>query len=251
MSRRLLKAEAIVLKTTKFGEIHKRITLLTDIEGIVYANAYGAAKGKSKLSGIVLPFAYLSVNLYFDPVKNSYKLSDAHPIRIHSGIHGNLKRYYAASAGVELMMKSFGGGEITPFFHLLNGSLETLEDTAPEKTGYVLIQFFWRFIFLSGLAPDFGDCSRCGRQMHSEQRVLVDIIHHDACCSMCAGKNVLPLNRGGVNYLNHTGRLPFREACRIGLDKTTETQLILLLTAYIEGIIEAPLVSMSFVREEL
>ena len=232
MSRRLLKADAVVLKTVKFGEIHKRVTLLTNTEGILYVNAYGASKGKSKLSGLVLPFSYLHVNIYHDPVKNGYKLTDAYPVRMHAEIHTNLKKYYAASTIAEVLLKSFGGGETVPFFTATVEILERIEQAEADKVVYCLIQFLWRFIMISGLAPDLYTCSRCGREAGRGTDVYIDVTHQEAYCSSCGGERMLALNRGGVQYLDRTAGMKLSAACRVTLDRTTLKQIYLFCKNY-------------------
>ena len=266
MSRRLLKADAVVLKTARFGEMHKRVTLLTDTEGILYVNAYGAAKGKGKLSGLVLPFSYLQANLYYDPVKQGYKLTDAHPIRLHEGIHGSLKKYYAASAVAEILLKSFGGGESAPFFTAATEVLENIEKARGEMVVYALIQFLWRFIIISGFAPDLQECAGCGRPHIGVSQVgnspalgpgakgpavYIDILNHEAYCSSCGGSRMAALNRGAVHYLKRSRDMPFQAACRVTLDRKTERQVFLFLKDYIEAIIEGPVASLPLWEEQL
>lgn len=250
MSRRLLKADAVVLKSVKFGEIHRRLTLLTDTEGILYVNAYGAAKGKSKLAGIVLPFSYLQVNLYFDPVKQGYKLTDAYPVRMHGGIHESLRKYYAASAAAEVLLKSFGGGERVPFFSAAAEVLTEIEHAEEGKVVYPLLQFFWRFILMSGLAPDLQECSRCGGLAAGNGDVYIDVVHHEAYCASCIGGGRVRLNRGAVQYLEHTKTVPFTKGCRVLLDRATEQQVFDFLKAYLEAVIEGPIVSLVLWEEQ-
>ena len=44
--------EAVVLKTRRFGDFHKSVTILSPERGIINAVAHGAYKGKSRLSSI-------------------------------------------------------------------------------------------------------------------------------------------------------------------------------------------------------
>ncbi len=250
MSRRLLNTEAIILQTRKFGEIHKRITLLTPNEGIIYANAYGAAKGKSKLAGTVLPFSTLHINLYYDPVKNGYKITEAHPIRTHTRVHGNLKRYYAADMIAEVLLKSFGGGESEPFYKLISEALDFLETVEHQKIVYVLIQFLWRYIGLSGLAVDFDRCANCGIALHTGDTIFIDIINHGSFCPSCSLPNMVSLSRGGINYLAHTSSRTLPQSDTVLLDKDSTLQLFRLLCGYVEGIVEGKIHSIPLWEEQ-
>lgn len=245
MSSRLIKTDAVILKTGKFGEMHKRVTLFTETDGILYANAYGASKGKSRLSGIVLPYAKVIVNLYYDPVRENYKITDAHPIHIHRVIHEDLKKYYAAGVVAEVLIKSFGGGEIRPFYELLSTSLQGLEEGTSEKSVYVLIQFFWRFIIISGFAPDYGSCSRCGKDLTKEPAVHIDVSRNESLCPLCSSPHMLSIERGGIQYLEHTSTLNFGQSCKVTLQRQGKDKVFTLLKKLIENIIEGKIYSLS------
>jgi len=249
MSKRLQKAKALVLKSTKFGEIHKRVALFTDQHGILYVNAYGAAKGKSKLAGIIQQFSMLSVNLYFDPVKNSYKLTEANILREHSELHTNLKKYYAANIVAEVLFKSFGGGDITPFFNLFSEILNSINNYPLDTMCNILIQFFWRYIHHAGFAPELTVCGKCGKEIHSEQYIYFDIQYHAVYCPACKRDGMEKLNRGEINYLDHTGRLSTDAALKVTLQEQDEKHLLELFIKFTETIIEGTIVSAHLWRE--
>ena len=90
---RNLRTESIILRTRRIGELHKGLTCLTRSCGIIDVIAYGAGKGKSKLSGMVDPFSLLYMYLYYDPVKDSYKVSDIEQRAIFPGIRSELGKF--------------------------------------------------------------------------------------------------------------------------------------------------------------
>ena len=144
---RNLRTDSIILRSRRIGELHKGITCLTRSCGIIDAIAYGAGKGKSKLSGMVDPFSLLYLYLYYDPVKDSYKVSDIEQRTIFPGIRSELDKFYIASFWSELILRSFsGGGESELIYPLLAGSLVELNMADKAGQSLILIQFLWRYL---------------------------------------------------------------------------------------------------------
>ena len=75
MSRNMT-IRGIILKTTRIGEIHKGLTILTLEQGLVDAIAHGALKDKSKLRAATQLFSHSLFYIYSNPVKKSNKVSD-------------------------------------------------------------------------------------------------------------------------------------------------------------------------------
>ncbi|MFO7849343.1 MAG: DNA repair protein RecO [Spirochaetia bacterium] len=143
----------IILTSRRFGEYHKDLHILTPDEGVIRATAFGALKGKSRLSGVTEPFTEGEMYLYHDPVKNRLKLSEVDTQDTHEGIRGELRRYYIASFWVEFVIKSYGGGgEYSSLYKLLGSAFHALENT--ERLDAVNIHFIWRYLALIGFRPD-------------------------------------------------------------------------------------------------
>ncbi|MDA3939799.1 MAG: recombination protein O N-terminal domain-containing protein [Spirochaetia bacterium] len=100
---RNIKTDSIILRSRRIGELHKGLSCLTRSHGIIDAIAYGAGKGKSKLAGLVDPFSLLYLYLYFDPVKDNYKISDIEQRTIFPNIRLELGKFYIASFWAELI----------------------------------------------------------------------------------------------------------------------------------------------------
>ena len=93
---RNLKTRALVLKNYRIGDFHKGTVLLTGELGIIHAIAHGAFKGKSRLGNKTEVFNDLIAYLYHNPVKNSYKITDAECKNYFKGMKKDLRKVYAA-----------------------------------------------------------------------------------------------------------------------------------------------------------
>ena len=240
---RNLRSDSIILRSRRIGELHKGLTILTRSHGIIDAIAYGAGKGKSKLVGVVDPFSLLHIYLYYDPVKDNYKVSDIEQKKIFPDIRSELGKFYIASFWAELLLRSFsGGGESELIYPLLAGSLRELN--LADKTGQtlILIQFIWRYLGIAGFRPDTEYCGRCDSMFRVSETVWFDERDNQLICSKCrTDMDRLKFSSGGLKYLRHTVKLDLDKSMRIGLDDRSADTLKRTMLFMIQGIVEYPL----------
>ena len=240
---RNIKTDSIILRSRRIGELHKGLSCLTRSYGIIDAIAYGAGKGKSKLSGLVDPFSLLSLNFYYDPVRDSYKISDIEQMTIFPNIRLELGKFYIASFWAELILKSYsGGGESEMVYPLLSQSLIILDNVNKGDQSLILIQFIWRYLEISGFQPDIKHCDKCSKDLLDSDSVLFDEGSNEIICSDCrAGIEMLQFSSGAIRYLRYTSELSIEKSMKIGLDKKSIDLLKRILLAMVQGVIEYPL----------
>lgn len=194
--KRQRRFSAIILATSRFGEIHRSVQLLTEEDEIVRAIAHGASSPKGKLRGKADQLTYGVCYLYTEPVKGYSKITDFDPVEFFPGIKGNLEAFYAASSWAEAVLKSLaGGGQATEVFGLLKESLDGLEAalSAAGGTGagavrLFSIRFIWRYLAILGVQPDLGECGSCGRVLGDGDPRFVRPRAGDVVCGSCAGE---------------------------------------------------------------
>ena len=123
---RNFRTEAIILRNNRFGEIHKGVTLLSPVHGLLSAVAYGAYSAKGKLRSITNPLCAGTAFLYRDPVKDSLKITDMDCREFFEGIRASLAKFFTASVWMETVLKTFGG-DAEEVFSLLTGCLRFLD----------------------------------------------------------------------------------------------------------------------------
>ncbi len=237
------KTDSIILRTRRIAELHKSLTCLTRSQGIIDVIAYGAGKGKGKLSGMVDPFSLLSMYLYYDPVRDSYRVNDIEQKKIFPNIRVDLGKFYIASFWAELILKSYsGGGESEAVYPLFSKSLVILNDTGKSGQNLILIQFIWRYLGILGFRPDIEVCGSCGSSLTSKEKIWFDERENQIICSSCRGDGeFLQFSSGGRKYLEHTSLLKLDKSMSIGLDFNSIDVLKRILFAMIQNIVEYPL----------
>ena len=241
---------AVVLKSARMGEIHRSVTLFTPQRGIVYATAHGAGKAASKLKAAATPFACVTAYLYHDPVRDSYKVTDAEPQNLHGAIRADLTKFFTASLWVEIVLRSHGGGTETAALHgLLAAGLHTLDGARATYVGAVSVQVLWRCLHHLGLGPDLEKCAGCGRDVapHEELRLA---LNGGSWCRRCAvgwGAGLAPaaglrLDPAARRFLMTTAQLQLEQAVRQPFEGSERLRRV--LQQLIQHGLEAPLNSL-------
>ena len=215
---RTLISEAILLKNSRIGDIHKGVTALTPHRGLLQAIAYGAYKGKSKLGGRTDPFTRSLLYLYHDPVRDSYKITDVEPRSLYEGIRLDLQKYYTASLWAEVILKTFaGGGDSPAMYENLGVALELLSSELPAQSEKISILFLVRVIRELGFFPELDRCGNCQRKVGPGESLSTGIEPFFLCFS-CSAETSARLTPGARRYIGYTMDLDFYRALNVSLD---------------------------------
>ncbi len=234
---RNIVTKAVVLKSRRWGDLHRMITLATADLGMIDAIAYGARKGK--LSGRVDLFLVGVFYLYHNPVRNDYSIVDVEPMVTSENVRNDLKRMYLASFIAELVLKMHGG-DSGSLFNLLGQTYSLLEMPQTCPTDVVIIQFIWRLIEILGLTPDLIDCPVCERKYADDEILFFNTAIHAPCCGNCADVDVqggeMALGPGARRYLVFTSAMELQEAVGVPLSETATQRIRLYMLRYASNI---------------
>ncbi|MFV0464383.1 MAG: DNA repair protein RecO [Nostocoides sp.] len=157
----LYREEAIVLRTHKLAEADRIITLLTRTRGKVRAVGKGVRRTKSRFGARLEPGMRVDVQCYEG--RNLDTITQAVTIDTWGeSISRRYEAWTAANAILETCDRLTEEHDVaTAHFHLLAGALRALAEAAHDPS-LVLDAYLLRSLAVSGWAPSFGDCARCG-----------------------------------------------------------------------------------------
>jgi len=158
----LYRDEAVVLRTQKLGEADRIITLLTRDRGRIRAVARGVRRTGSRLGARVEPFMLVDIQLY--ERRTLDMITQVETIAPYGrGIVADYGRYTAGTAMLETSerLTQAEGEPVLQLFLLLAGALRSLA-AGEHPPGLLLDAFLLRSLAVSGWAPSFTDCARCG-----------------------------------------------------------------------------------------
>jgi DNA repair protein RecO (recombination protein O) len=240
---RNITSEAIVLKSRRWGELHRRITLLSPSLGLFDATVYGGQKGK--LAGLIEPFIVGNYYIYHNPSKKEYSIKDVQLIETLEEIKKDLKHLYIANAMAELTLKVHGG-DFKELYNLLKLHLGMLKEFEYRK---VFIQYVWRLIKVMGLESDLLCCPLCGKNYQEEEIVAYNEKMHTVCCFDCkdvfADDYGILLPPGSRRYLLFTENLSVQSALSVELNERTTERLFRYMIRSITNIVGSNIQSLA------
>ncbi|MBK6773848.1 MAG: DNA repair protein RecO [Ignavibacteria bacterium] len=150
----IVKSEAFVLKSFRYGETSKIVILFTKNFGKINAIVKGARNFKSRFCGTLETMNYIETVIYFKENRDLQIISAAEYKKSFPVILGNIDKLELSFRIIEMINKSMIQHEKSiPVFELLKSTFEEL-----EITEYNLLNNFLKFqiniIDLMGLSPE-------------------------------------------------------------------------------------------------
>jgi DNA repair protein RecO (recombination protein O) len=158
----IVRTEAVVLKSMKYRETSRIVTLYTRSFGKVSVVAKGARVMKSKFGAALEPMTHISAIMYKKPHRELHLLSKAEMLGEFRRLHSDFECMNIGYAIVDLLNSVMHGEEEHPaVYHLLLGTLSTLNEGTKNLLN-VLYYFEIRLAALLGFAMMLDRCGVCG-----------------------------------------------------------------------------------------
>jgi DNA repair protein RecO (recombination protein O) len=170
----LLKTEAVVLRSIRYGEADRILHLYTPHRGRVGAIAKGVRRARSRFGGRLEPFFRLRIELH-EGRGELMTVTGAHTLEGHPRLRGDARALDAAARACDAVGRLFETAEPHPgVFNLLCRALSLLDEhagraasggrSAPGKAA--ALAFRLKLLLAAGLAPQLGGCASCGEREH-------------------------------------------------------------------------------------
>lgn len=218
---RNIRTRAIVLSVRKYGELHKALTLLCPDLGLVDAIIFGGRKGKK--TALAPLFSINDLQIYHNPVKKEYSVTEGVSSFIPQAINEDLGCTYTAAFFCEILSKS-PTDEPNQTFILLESALTELEKN-PLLRRRITIAFIWNLMQISGTAPDLESCPVCDRRYAEDEVLHFSNPMLIPCCRSCADSEYLVLPPGARRYLRYTAGMDIRQAIEVPLNEAAESRI--------------------------
>jgi DNA repair protein RecO (recombination protein O) len=239
---RSISTDAVVIRRERSGEFHKGLTLLTADLGLVRATAYGAYKMQSRLRMASEPFTACRAQLYHNPVSHTHKVTELEVKESFPHLQAELPRIATASLWVEVILKSYGAGELSDhLYRLFLGCLRLLDVVDRRGVQYVSLQFLWRFLGLLGSRPDPSRCDSCGRLLPESAPVFYNPRANSMACEACSLPGLPRIPAGGRRYLEASASLPLAAAAGLRVEPSCLASLGRAVLAVTQAVLEGEL----------
>lgn len=246
---RNIKTQAIVVKTSKYGELHKIVTLISPQLGLVSAIIYGGRKGKK--TAVAPLFSIGEFQLYNNPVKKEYSIEEGVLSFVPTAINEDLESTYTASFMCELVTKT-PSDDSKEIFELLQNALQELEnetknfvensfDSSVQTPKCIAIAFTWKLLQIWGLAPNLDYCPICERKYEDDEILAFSSSLLVPVCKNCGDNASFILPPGARRYLRYTLAMTFNDACKVKLNSATQVRIFSYMAQWIKMHINSPL----------
>ena len=192
----------LVLREVRYKESSKILTILTEEEGKITAEAKGVLRKGSKCaaSAQALVWSELTVSEY----RGRYTLTEGSVLEDFSALRSDLGDYALGCYFAELMEAV--SDEDSPNSALLHLGLNALYALSRKlyEPRHIKAVFELRLMCLAGFAPALDRCAVCGSREPEQPRLSV--YGGSVCCGGCgsgSGEKSLPLCAASLSAMRH------------------------------------------------
>ncbi len=244
---RSLRAEAVVLRHSDYGEADRLLTLYTRQLGKTRALVKGARKVTSRKAGHLEPFTY--VKLQLAKGRDLFIVTQADAIQTYLPVRDDLVLTGEASYVIELLDRFTyeDERENSSLFRLLT---DTLSRLASQADPWLVVRYYeMRLLDDLGFRPRLFECANCGRAILPEDQFF-SFSAGGVICPRCGQglPNLTPISMETLKYLRHFQRSSYREASRArpGLEVQKEAEG--LMQGYFTYLLERELNTPGFLK---
>ena len=158
----LLKTEAVVLRSIRYGEADRILHMYTPHRGRLAAIAKGVRRASSRFGGRLEPFFRLHVELH-EGRGELLTVTGAQTVDGHPALRASAGAIDAAARACDAVGRLFETGEPHPgVFNLLCHKLALLDADTASATRAGALAFRLKLLHAAGLAPQLSACAGCG-----------------------------------------------------------------------------------------
>jgi DNA repair protein RecO (recombination protein O) len=234
----IVKTEALVLKSRRYRETSKIVTLYSEKFGKIKGVAKGARETKSKFGAALEPMTHVSIVLYKKEHRDLHMISQSDIVQLFPRLHSDLARITAGLSVVDLIDAAMHDEEPNePVFRLVTQVMSEL-DTATKNLENVLYSFRLRLLDLMGFKPDFQACVRCKRKLvhltPSSKTIQFDVQAGGIVCRSCAIRfpRRVNLTLGTVKILRGMQEAALSDVTEVEIPDSSKKEIEEILKTY-------------------
>jgi DNA repair protein RecO (recombination protein O) len=161
-----LKAEAVVLRSMRYGEADRILHLYTPDRGRISAIAKGVRRSKSRFGGRLEPYFRLRLVLY-QGRSDLLTVTSAETLSAHARLREHGGALDSAARACDAVGRVFADGEPhAGVYHLLSNQLGLLDADPARATCANALAFRLKLLLAAGFAPHLAACAGCGETEH-------------------------------------------------------------------------------------
>ncbi len=197
----LVTSEAIVLKSQKYSDTSKIVTLFTEATGKTTLIAKGARQGKNKFGTGLDPLNSVNVTFYQNPQRQLHLLSKVEIVYVPSLITDSLDRLTLCMAIIESVIKTQDSEVPATDLYALLGRAICSAGTAGIDPFFVFCRFHFELASLLGFSILIQDQAKLEHPGGPNPRNVVLSLENGCICVGSMAYNCFSVSTAIYNYL--------------------------------------------------
>jgi DNA repair protein RecO (recombination protein O) len=162
----MLKTDAIVLRSIRYGEADRILHLYTPHHGRLSAIAKGARRARSRFGARLEPFFQIRLMLH-EGRSDLYTVTGADTIEARGGLRSSAAALDAAARACDAVSRLFETSDPHPeVFTLLANELTLLAGAGDHAQPGNALAFRLKLLLAAGIVPQLASCAACGEREH-------------------------------------------------------------------------------------
>lgn len=161
-----LKAEAIVLRSIRYGEADRILHLYTLAYGRLSAIAKGARRSRSRFGARLEPFMHVRAVLHVGR-SDLLTVTGVDTVAVHAGLREHAATLDSAARACDAVARLFETTDPHPeVFRLLANQLALLSADPRQARAATGLAFRLKLLLAAGIVPQLAACAMCGEAEH-------------------------------------------------------------------------------------
>ena len=239
----LIRTRGIILRSPKWGDADRIVTLYSPNMGKMRGVARGARRMKTRFGGVLEPFGLIELTLFQKTPDALGHISQIDLVTSYSSLRENLTVMTAAARMVKMVDAITVDRDPNPSMYaaLVHG----LESLHPEDdVALTTLLFQIHVLGHTGFRPQFDSCTECGAVAKPKVPQWFSPRLGGVVCEDCGQKGagrMLSLSKGSVAFIEQARRLSMPHLTRLKAIGSVRLEVEMAMDAYFSAVVGKPL----------
>jgi DNA repair protein RecO (recombination protein O) len=235
----IVTTEAVVLKSRRYRETSKLVTVYSKKFGKVSGIAKGARETKSKFGAALEPMTHVSLVLYKKEHRDLHLISQSEIVKPFTRLHADLSKITVGLSVVELLDAAMHDEEPNEKVFRLTIDILSELDSATKNLQSLLYFFKLHFLELMGVKPELDACVRCRKKLiagtSDQMHVQFDAQAGGIVCRACALRfpRRVKLSFGSVRSIQNLQRAALSDVANLKIEESFRKEIEEIVGSYI------------------
>ena len=235
----LVRTRGVILRSQKWGDADRIITVYSPNLGKIRGVARGARRMKTRFGGVLEPFGLVDLTFFQKTPEALGQISQIDLVTSYGAIREDLTVMTAAARMVRMVEAITVDRD--PNHEMFSALVHGLESLSPlADVALITLLFQIHVLGHTGFRPQFGSCTECGepenqRMLQRFSPRLGGVVCED--CSQRGVGHILSLSKGSVAFIEQARRLALPQLSRLKAIGSVRIEVETAMEAYFYAVV--------------